>query len=335
MNEIPPVPEALLDFIRRFGSFLLVGHKEPDGDCIGSQIALAGLLERQGKTVRNLNPGPFERQEISRYQHRFGAGVDRAGVDGTVLGGVAAAGPPPEAAVVVDCSSADRIVPLDKALTGLPVAVIDHHAAGERFGDVHYIEPRIPATTILVFNLFQTLGITPTAEESQALFLGLATDTGFFRFLSPEQHTAFSVAAELTRTGASPREVDRLISTGRPLESRFLLARILHRVEALRDGAFLLTYQTLADEKEFGTRRDSDALYRLLLAVDGVRVVALVKEKDRGCAVSFRAIDDTDVGALAARFGGGGHQKASGAFQESDLREFLPRIRDALLTLPF
>jgi len=163
--------------------------------------------------------------------------------------------------------------------------------------------------------------------------MGLATDTGFFRFLEPDQHIAFTVAAELAASGASPRIIDNTLSTGRSLESRRLLARLLQRTERIRSGEFLLTYQTAADEKEFGPRRDSDALYRLLLAVEGVRAIALVKEKTGGCAVSFRAIDETDVGKLATLFGGGGHRKASGAFVKQDLASFLPRLRTALRDL--
>ena len=321
MIENLPVPPQIQDFLRSYKSFVVVGHKEPDGDCIGSQLALASLLRRSGKEVVLVNPGPFDRQEILPEEGDFSSSIDPART------------PPPEAVFVVDCSSADRIGAVADQIRNLPVAVIDHHASGERFGDVHFIRPDIPATTILVYALFQAIGMDLIQQEAQQLFLGLATDTGFFRFLSTEQHVAYTVAAELTRAGASPREVDNRISTGRSIESRRLLARLLQRVEELRGGAFLLTFQTLADEKEFGTRRDSDALYKLLLAVEGVRVVAMIKEKTGGCAVSFRALDDTDVGKLAARFGGGGHQKAAGAFGAEKLSVFLRQVRSALLEL--
>jgi bifunctional oligoribonuclease and PAP phosphatase NrnA len=316
-----PVPPQIQEFIRSYRSFVVVGHKEPDGDCIGSQLALASLLRRSGKDVVLINPGPFERQEILPEKESFSSTIDPEHT------------PQPEAVFVVDCSSADRIGAVADQIRNLPVAVIDHHASGERFGDVHFIRPDLPATTILVYALFRAIGMDLIQQDAQLLFLGLATDTGFFRFLSTEQHVAYTVAAELTRAGASPREVDNRISTGRSMESRRLLARLLQRVEELREGAFLLTFQTLADEKEFGSRRDSDALYKLLLAVEGVRAVALIKEKTDGCAVSFRALDDTDVGKLAARFGGGGHQKAAGAFGAVKLSVFLSQVRSALLEL--
>lgn len=321
MRDRLTVPKELIDFLHRYSTFLVVGHKDPDGDCIGSQLALGALLERLEKRVILANPGPFERQEIAAREDSFRTTLtaeERSSLD---------------AVVVVDCSSADRIGEIAQQIRELPLAVIDHHTTGEQFGDLHFIRPEIPATTVLVHALYKAMKLQPTQDEAQQLFFGLVTDTGFFRFLNPEQHHAYTVAAELTGAGASPREADRLISSGRSMESRLLIARLLQRVEQLRDGEFLLTFQTRADEKEFGKRRDSDALYRLLLAVEKVRVIALVKEKEQGCAVSFRATDETHVGELAARLGGGGHQKAAGAFREEQLHTFLPRVRNALLSI--
>ncbi|POQ98513.1 hypothetical protein AU468_13055 [Alkalispirochaeta sphaeroplastigenens] len=310
------VPEELKDFVLRYHSFAIAGHKEPDADCLGSQLALGSALRRLGKEVLLVNSGPFERQEILPFEHYFSPRPESASF---------------EAVIIVDCSSADRIGPLADDIRGKPLAVVDHHASGERLQGVHFILPEVPAATILTLALIRSLGLDLTREEAEWLFLGLATDTGFFRFLAPHQHIAFLAAAELTQRGASPQGTDRFLSSGRSWESRQLIARLLQRAERLLEGSVLLTYQTAADEREFGRRRDSDALYRLLLAVEGVRVVALVKEKPRGCAISFRSTDTTDMGSLAASFGGGGHQKASGAFVEEPLNRFLPRLRQALL----
>ncbi len=321
-STVLTVPQELVEFLRSYNSFIIAGHKEPDGDCIGSQVALASALQRLNKNTYLVNPGPFDRQEIADQESLFSQTIPTT-VD-----------PAPDAVVVLDCSSADRIGSIADEIDGLPLAVVDHHAAGDRFGDVLFIRPEIPSTTMLVQAIFKELGLEPTEAEAQVLFLGLVTDTGFFRFLAPEQYTAYTAAADLLQAGASPRVTDQVISSGRTLESRLLIARQLQRVETIRDGEILLTFQTRADEKEFGKRRDSDALYRLLLAVDGVRVIAVAKEKEQGTAVSFRATDQTDVGTFAGRFGGGGHQKAAGAFVEEDLQTFLPRLRAALSEIP-
>jgi len=212
--------------------------------------------------------------------------------------------------------------------------VIDHHQGNEATGDVLFVEPSCPAAAILVYRVIVALGLELTSQEANWLFLGLAADTGFFRFLSAGQDEAFLVAAALSRAGASPRLTDRQVASGRSLESRRLLSRMLGRIESLHGGAILLTWQSLADEREFGQRRDSDALHHLMLTVAGVRAIAVIREKEDGCSISFRAVDDIDVSLVAATFGGGGHQKAAGAFVRKELQFALPLLRSALLAIP-
>jgi phosphoesterase RecJ-like protein len=314
---VPASPEVL-HFFEEYSGFLILGHREPDGDCVGSQLALGSALERAGKRVVVANPGPFERPEIAPFAADFATTVD-----------IGPLGSRP-AAIVLDCSSADRLAVLAESTRDLPILVIDHHASGAVFGDVHFIDPHIPATTILVATLISQLGYTVTPREAFLLFLGLVTDTGFFRFLGAGETTAFRTATALSEAGASPREIDFHIRNGRSFESRKLISRMLDRVERLRDGRILLTYQTQADERELGSRRDSDALNSLLLAIEDVEMIAVAKEKPEGCTVSFRATSEIDVGELATEFGGGGHKKASGAFVSDNLDTFLTRLRARL-----
>ena len=321
MKPLLSVPPEALQFLRDYDRYLLLGHIEPDADCLGSQIALARGLTRLGKQVELLNPGPFERQEILPLTDSFL--TDPAAVD--IVGRTAA--------VLLDCSTPDRIHPFDTVIDGLPILVVDHHRTTDEYGTVHFIDPTIPANTMMVLAILETIADGPTAAEAESLFLGLVTDTGFFRFLEAGQHLAFEAASRLTALGASPRATAELLGGGRSWGSRQLIARMLSRTERLVDGSVLLTHMTAQDEQEFGTRRDSDALYRLLLAVENVRVVAVVKQKKKGCTISFRANDDTDVSIIAAEFGGGGHQKASGAFTDQDLETFLPVLRNRLLSV--
>ncbi len=326
MENIPPphplltVPPELIEFFERHSRFVIVGHLEPDADCIGSEVALAHALHRMGKTVQLANPGPFERQEIAAWHEAFITEPDQ--VDAQATG-----------AVVVDCSSPDRIKPFNAILQNCETAVIDHHQTGSDFGHIRFVRSDIPANTILIAALIEHLLGTLAPEEAQPLLLGLATDTGFFRFLESKRPIAFLAAARLSEAGASPREVAAHLNSGRSYGSRRIIARMLERSEQLQDGAVLLTYMTRGDEEEFGTRRDSDALNHLLLSIEGVRVIAVVKEKDTGCTMSFRANDDTDVSLLAEKFGGGGHQKASGAFSSQPILDVLQTVRTYLQTV--
>lgn len=316
---LPPVPADLIEFISRHSGFVVLGHLEPDGDCVGSELALASLLRRRGFSVQVLNPGPFERVEIAAFGEQFDSVVDRSRLGDS------------PAAIVVDCSSDDRIGAFAAEIADFPVAVIDHHRTGTPFGSVHYIEPTVPATTILITALLLELGETPTREEATLLFLGLVTDTGFFRFLDEGETTAFAAAAVLSSAGASPRDIDARLASGRSFASRRLIGRMLERVEQLAEGRILLTYHTALDETELGKRRDSDALYRLLLAIEDVEVIAVVKEKSEGCTISLRATQDVDVSRIAARLGGGGHARAAGAMVRKPLLEVLSDVRNELV----
>ncbi len=313
-----PVPAEVTDFLRSNGSFFILGHVEPDGDCIGSQLALGSALTRLGASVSLLNSGPFERQEIVDYKDSFVTHADSL--------------PKVEAAIVVDCSSSDRIGRFFFDIVDeYPTLVIDHHIGGSPFGNVRFVRPEIPATTILISSIIAALGLEISGDEAQALFLGLATDTGFFRFVEGGNAVAFEAAARLVAAGASPRETDETIAYRRSFESRILISRMIQRAERLQDGDFVLTYQTNQDDLELGARRDSDALYRLLLAVEGVRAIVVVKEKNNGCAVSLRSNDSFDVAAIAGEFGGGGHQKAAGAFVAGPLIDVLASFRRRLM----
>jgi phosphoesterase RecJ-like protein len=311
------IPTDLVDFISRHTRIVIVGHLEPDADCLGSELALAHALQRMGKVAQLTNPGPFERQEIEMWAPYFITAPDQIDPDATGV-------------VVVDCSSPDRIKPFGPIFTHCEMAVIDHHQTGSDFGDIRFIRPDIPANTILIASLIEDLLGSLTPEEAQPLFLGLATDTGFFRFLESERPIAFEAAARLTAAGASPRDAAAHLNSGRSWGSRRIIGRMLERAEQLQDGTVLLTYMTREDEETFGNRRDSDALNHLLLSIEGVRMIAVVKEKEHGCTMSFRANDETDVSQLAAQFGGGGHQKASGAFSADSLSEVLSFLRAQL-----
>ena len=311
------IPADLSEFIARHSRVVIVGHLEPDADCIGSEIALAHALRRMGKAVQLANPGPFERQEIEMWAPQFVTAPEQIDTEATGV-------------VVVDCSSPDRIKPFGAVFAPCEMAVIDHHQTGSDFGDIRFIRPDVPANTILIASLIEHFLGSLTPEEAQPLFLGLATDTGFFRFLESKMPIAFEAAARLTAAGASPRDAAAHLNSGRSWGSRRIIGRMLERAEQLQDGTVLLTYMTREDEETFGNRRDSDALNHLLLSIEGVRMIAVVKEKEHGCTMSFRANDETDVSQLAAQFGGGGHQKASGAFSTDSLSAVLPVLREHL-----
>ncbi|MCX7026329.1 MAG: bifunctional oligoribonuclease/PAP phosphatase NrnA [Spirochaetes bacterium] len=313
------VPQSLIDYIERHDCFYVLGHREPDGDCIGSQLALSSFLKRIGKRVHTLSSGPFTRSEILLYEHRF---KDEA---------------PPEkdferaAALVLDCSSMGRIGQVSETMPKVPVAFIDHHSSDEPSGEADYIDKSAPAVTVMVFLLMKAMGQVPTKDEAELLFFGLATDTGFFRHLDERGAETLRIASQLVEAGASPKRTFQEINGGKTLFSRKLLGEILMRVEPCYGGKLLVSYVTLEDQQRYGmASRDSDFLYQIIMGIAGCEACFVVKqEAEDSCTVGFRSKDRIDVAAIAARFGGGGHRLASGLSMQGSVDSVLDRLVQA------
>ncbi len=308
------------EFIDSYTSFAIVGHKEPDGDCLCSQLTTASLLSKLGKRSVLLSPGPFVRPEIMHLEQEFHSSLET---------GIRETGVSPEAAIIVDCSTAERIGDLGKELEGTPSCVIDHHASGDSFGRARFVDPDAPSVTLMIFQLYRFLRVRLEKEDAQLLMFGLCTDTGYFRHLGKNGADAFRVSADLVECGASAKETFHDMYGNRSLQSRTLLGLLLSRTESYFDGRFLLTYETLEDTGKYGRRnRDSDSLYQQLQAVAGCEGIALIREEsETESSVGLRSLHDLDVGALAQRLGGGGHRNAAGYSVKGRVSE----IRSALL----
>ncbi|MDR2793006.1 MAG: bifunctional oligoribonuclease/PAP phosphatase NrnA [Treponema sp.] len=313
------VPYELLDFIKDHKKFIIAGHKEPDGDCVGSQLALASVLKRLGKESIVCSDGPFRRTEISMYKKRFINAVGEKELQGA-------------AAIVVDCSVVSRIGDLKESLKRLPTAIIDHHEGWDRCAGTYenplFIEPSSPSTTFLILALIEALGLTPTEEEAKFLFFGLCTDTGFFRHVDSTGDETFAYASRLIKRGANPKEAFRLINGGKTLASRQLLGILLFRSQAYFDGKLILTTEEYHETQYFGLEsRDSDTLYQLLQTIHGVEaIVAIRQEAPARCSVGLRSQDRIDVSKIAADFGGGGHKNAAGLSIEGTVETIRPKL---------
>ena len=303
----PKVPSNFIEFIREGTKFLIAGHKEPDGDCIGSQLALASVLRRMGKDLILYSAGPFKRTEIKSCEHFFNSVLDEKDKDGARV-------------IIVDCPDLERTGDLEPFLKGLPRAVIDHHGSG-KFADSAncpdsgpaYIDRRSPSTTLLVLKLMEALGLELTGEEAKFLFFGLCTDTGFFRHVDGNGAGIFETAAILIQAGANPKAAYADIYGGKSLDSRKLIGQILNGSEALFGGKLILCCEDYEQVSRFGyENRDSDSLYQLIGTIEGVEAIVLIcQDTPLACSIGLRSRDWVDVGSIAASFGGGGHKNAA------------------------
>jgi len=311
-------PKELLDFIREGGNFLIVGHKEPDGDCLGSQLALASALRRMGKSSILCSAGPFKRTEVKRFQPLFTATPDTKGIG---------------RAIVIDCSSIERIGEVEPLLEGLDIAVIDHHdnsTPGDRDSTlrVRFVDVDAPSTTFMVMKVISALGLEIDREEAEFLFFGLCTDTGFFRHVDNEGAETFEAAAILIRAGANPKTAFSAIYGGKSLDSRRLIGHILLRAEPLFNGKLVISSEEYEETCHYGYEsRDSDILFQLFQSVDGVEAIVVIRqETPENCTIAFRSRSWVDVGAIAESFGGGGHKNASGCLIAGTINELRPRV---------
>ncbi|MCL2197137.1 MAG: bifunctional oligoribonuclease/PAP phosphatase NrnA [Treponema sp.] len=312
-NFAAAVPGELVDFINNNSKFIIAGHKEPDGDCIGSQLALRSALLRIGKEVLVCSAGPFKRTEIKKYINLFVPVPQDSNNQDTKV-------------IIVDCSGKERTGDIEEALKAFPCAIIDHHAAVTHPHSTAqapvFVDSNSPSCTLLIYKLIKALGLELTKEEAVLLFFGLCTDTGFFRHLTEKNDDVFDAAADMVRCGASPKNTFNSINGGKSLNSRILMGSILSRTEAHFGGKLLISYETLSEFITFGFEsRDSDSLNQILLSIHGAEAVIIIRQElADNCTVSLRSVDKVNVAKIAASFGGGGHKNAAGLTMRGDIQ---------------
>ena len=297
---------AAVDELRSHERFLLTTHENPDGDALGSLLALQGILTQLGKdSVMYLAekefPLPVEYRflPLEEVFHEPPADiVDR------VL-------------VFLDCGNIDRTPEGFLRSDDAHVVNIDHHHDNTRFGTVNLVDTRASSTAEIVYELARELGVDITPEIASALYVGLVTDTGRFSYenTNPDTHR---LAAELIEAGVDVADTYRRLYERVPIEKLKLVSRALERIERVEDCGLALTYLSDADYAETGSSELlSEGIIDFVRSLEGARVAVVVRDRgeEAGSArkVSLRSTDgDIDVSEIARRYGGGGHRRAAG-----------------------
>jgi phosphoesterase RecJ-like protein len=300
--------EQVLAELRAADKLLLTTHENPDGDALGSLLAMYWILQQLGKdSLMYMQPDEFPLP----WEYRnwtFGEGLV-----GT---------PPPDVAertiVFLDCGNIDRMPVEFLQADGLHILNIDHHHDNTRFGTVNLVVPEASCTAEIVWRLAKELGAEITPPIADALYTGLVTDTGRFMYenTSPEAHR---MAAELMEAGVEPHLVYRRLYEDLPFRRLQLLQRALASVERHDDGAITVAHLIKDDYEQTGAlETDSEGVVDHMRAVEGTAVAVLVREllaedREGQRKVSLRATDGrVDVSRIARAFGGGGHPQAAG-----------------------
>ncbi len=281
---------------------LVLAHRDPDGDAIGSALGLKHLLAAQGKQV---------------FVHRSGSVAEEY----AFLPGLALASPALPAAgdidlaVLLDCHEPARAGQASEALlTALPrVAVIDHHLGQADFGEPRWVDPAMAATAQMVTILAQQAGWPLNQEAATCLFVGLQTDTGRFCY-SNTTPQALTAAADLVAAGADPWGITQEAYSSSVGRLR-LFGRVVAGLQLRAGGRLALAVAKASDLVELGCPpSDLDRIVEELRAIRGVEVAVLLKEIDQASVkASLRSRGRVDVGDLALSLGGGGHHNAAGA----------------------
>ncbi len=296
-------------------SILTVGHEQPDGDVIGSMLALKLALEPRGHELVCASPTPVPEQ------YRFLPHAD------TIVSQV-----PPrpfDLGLLLDCTDRARAGALSSALHRAHKLVsIDHHAHSERVSDLDLRDPEASATAVLIYLLLEQLQIALTPDIATCLYCAIGTDTGFFRFANTNAQ-ALEICARLVAAGARPDRIAELSYQRKPLSAFRLLGRALAHTTIELDGRVAVAALDTDDYREAGALPEqTEGIIDQIKMVDGALVAVLLKREQPGLVrVSLRSKPPVDVAAIARQFGGGGHPRAAGC----DLCLSLPEARSTVL----
>lgn len=285
-------------------------HVSPDGDCLGSSLAFAKALQRQGYLCSVISSDPIPAMYSPFYD------------EADVRIGDVPPGPPPTHIACLDISDPARTGRFYEAIgdafggeTSVRVLNMDHHATNLRFGELALIDTGAPACAEQVFMAFDALGWPIDKEIANLLLLGIVTDTLCFRTPSTTPRT-LRIAADLQELGGQLYRINDASFNSRPLSTILLWSKALGSVRTGLDERVLYVHVTPSMLEETGAKEEElEGLSSYLASVRGkVKAAAVLKEREDGATrVSFRSRPGVDVSAIASHFGGGGHPQAAGA----------------------
>jgi phosphoesterase RecJ-like protein len=317
-----PELAAVADAIRSHDRFLVTTHENPDGDALGSLLAVKLALDALGKDVvmylSGETPLPREYSWMPLDNLRRSLPDDAAA---RVL-------------LALDCANESRLGPDPEVLASAPLVVnVDHHHDNSRFGGVNAVVADASSTGEIVRDLLGHLDVELTPDMAEALYIALVTDTGRFQYTNTTPK-ALRLAAELVEAGADVHKIFQGVYESIQFAKLKLLARALERAQIYEGGRLVISYLLRGDFAEVGAAEPySEGIIDSLRAVEGADMAALIREPPRGDAparrVSLRAsADELDVSRIARASGdGGGHRQAAGFSSSDSIEEITEFIR--------
>ena len=305
-------------FLTKYDSFLLMAHVAPDGDTLGSCLALQKLLQQLGKQAWVVCDDPLP------HLYAF-----LPGADGLLAPDAAVDA---QAFVAVDCADVGRTGSQWDRVGTKPSLCIDHHITNPAFATVNHIED-CAATGELITLLYDAFGQPINPEVGACLYTAIATDTGNFAYSSVTPRT-FALMGKVMESGFDLPECNRLIYRNQRLQKLRMTARTVENAKLYRDGQVIVATLSKAEtEAVDGLKADAEGIIDSLRDVETVVVACFLREEGANeVKLSLRAKDRVDCAALARAYGGGGHLRAAGATLHMSLAEAEAEVTKALLT---
>lgn len=311
--------KAVMEAIRLHRRFLVSSHINPEGDALGSAIALASLLKRLGKQVTLANDGGIP--EAFRFLPRVAPMVN--GPNGRVWA---------EVSMIVDVPTLSRIGSIQQIVEKIPLVVnIDHHISNQCFANVNWVDPKAASAGEMIYRLYKAFGLKPTRPEALCLYVSLVTDTGSFRYMNTTP-TVHEIVSELLSTGISPLKVAQQLYESHSVSDLKFLGTVLRSIRRSQNGrvVWLEIPQSLLKSARAG-EEIIDELVNYPRSVRTAEVAFVLRESQEPgkIRVSFRSKGNVNVDRIARHFGGGGHMAASGCTVDGTLAQ----VRNKVLTV--
>ena len=313
--------DEILKQIQKVEKIVILTHESPDGDAVGSSLAMKLILEKLEKKADVIIP------EYSRL-FNFLPSAEEIMIDSEIKNY--------DLAISVDCATLKRMAKKEYFENAKSTIVIDHHGSNTMYGDLNYVNPASPACCEVIAGMVKSYEIDITKDIGTCLMTGIITDTGGFRHVGITPET-FEFTADLIRLGVDVPDIYKRTLNTKTRTNFELTKKVMDRMEILEDGKVTFTYMNKQDEEEVGAEPgDHEGLVEIGRDIEGVEVSIFIRQKENEDAykVSMRSGNKVNVSDICFLFGGGGHPRAAGALIQGNVEQvkekLMKEVRKAL-----
>ena len=305
--------DEILKQIQKAEKIVILTHESPDGDAVGSSLAMKLIVEKLEKTADVIIP------EYSRL-FNFLPSAEAIMTDSEIKNY--------DLAISVDCATLKRMAKKEYFENAKTTIVIDHHGSNTMYGDLNYVNPASPACCEVIAGMLKYYEIDITKDIGTCLMTGIITDTGGFRHVGITPET-FEFTADLIRLGVDVPDIYKRTLNTKTRANFELSKRVMDRMEILEDGKVTFTYMNKKDEEEVGAEPgDHEGLVEIGRDIEGVEVSIFIRQKENEDAykISMRSGNKVNVSDICFLFGGGGHPRAAGALIQGNVEQVKEKV---------